>query len=431
MPTVVLTDRTVASARAETGRLELWDLRIPGLCLRVTSRGVKTWIFRYRTPDGRQPRYTIGQVPAFGLKDARVRAAEIDKEVSLGGDPATDRRQARIEVPATPKTFNELADLYFNACESGEWKPKGKRKKDGVIKGEKARLDLHVRPILGERPITSISRPDLKSLLREMVKKGIHAQTNLTQAVVRQIFNYAISEDFVLINPAMGFPRFGEQSPRSRIWSDEELAALWASLDDPAGLFDEEGGVIHISEPLRIAIKLLILLGQRRAEVIGMERAELDLKARTWVVRAQRMKGGRAHLVPLTDEAVALIERAMLLADEERATPSAYVFTTTRREDKAIKPASVTHAMARLRVGLGIEGPTVHDLRRTVSTNLTSERCGVAPFIRSKVLGHIDAGGGAMVSVVHYDANTYVSEKRRALEIWTAVLLAVVNATPG
>lgn len=429
MPTVVLTDRTVASAKAETGRLELWDLRTPGLCLRVTSRGVKTWIFRYRTPDGRQPRYTIGQVPAFGLKDARVRAAEIDKEVSLGGDPATDRRQARIEVPATPKTFNELADLYFAACESGEWKPKGKRKKDGVIKGEKARLDLHVRPILGERPITSITRPDLKSLLRDMVKKGIHAQTNLTQAVVRQIFNYAISEDLVLINPAMGFPRFGEQAPRSRIWSDEELAALWDYLDGPTKLFDDTGKVIHISEPVRIAIKLLILLGQRRAEVIGMERAELDLKARTWLVRAHRMKGGRAHLVPLTDEAVALIERAMLLADEGRQAPSAYVFTTTRKEDKPIKPASVTHAMGRLRVGLGIEGLTVHDIRRTVSTNLTSERCGVAPFIRSKVLGHLDAGGGAMVSVVHYDANTYVSEKRRALEIWAAVLVAIVSST--
>lgn len=429
MPTVVLTDRTVASAKAETGRLELWDLRTPGLCLRVTSRGVKTWIFRYRTPDGRQPRYTIGQVPAFGLKDARVRAAEIDKEVSLGGDPATDRRQARIEVPATPKTFNELADLYFAACESGEWKPKGKRKKDGVIKGEKARLDLHVRPILGERPMTSITRPDLKSLLRDMVKKGIHAQTNLTQAVVRQIFNYAISEDLVLINPAMGFPRFGEQAPRSRIWSDEELAALWDYLDGPTKLFDDTGKVIHISEPVRIAIKLLILLGQRRAEVIGMERAELDLKTRTWLVRAHRMKGGRAHLVPLTDEAVALIERAMLLADEGRQAPSAYVFTTTRKEDKPIKPASVTHAMGRLRVGLGIEGLTVHDLRRTVSTNLTSERCGVAPFIRSKVLGHLDAGGGAMVSVVHYDANTYVSEKRRALEIWAAVLVAIVSST--
>ncbi|RZJ43434.1 MAG: hypothetical protein EON86_05220 [Brevundimonas sp.] len=58
---------------------------------------------------------------------------------------------------------------------------------------------------------------------------------------------------------------------------------------------------------------------------------------------------------------------------------------------------------------------------------MTSERCGVSPFIRSKVLGHIDSGGGAMVSMIHYDVNDYLAEKRRALEIWARVLLRVVD----
>lgn len=132
-------------------------------------------------------------------------------------------------------------------------------------------------------------------------------------------------------------------------------------------------------------------------------------------------------MVPLPPAAVPLIRRAMVLSDFGRDKPSAFVFSTSRKEDGPILPGSVTHAMGRLKEGLGIVGPTVHDLRRTVSTNLTSERCGVSPFIRSKVLGHIDAGGGAMVSAIHYDANTYLVEKRRALEVWSDLLGVITS----
>jgi hypothetical protein len=78
-------------------------------------------------------------------------------------------------------------------------------------------------------------------------------------------------------------------------------------------------------------------------------------------------------------------------------------------------------------VALGIDDGTVHDLRRTGSTLLTSERIGVSPFIRSKVLAHYDAGGGAQVSATRYDANSYVREKRAALEKWQRLLSDVVG----
>jgi integrase len=444
---MILTERNVASAEVTSGdRLELWDVRTPGLCLRVTRSGVKTWIFRYRTPGGRQPRFTIGQAPAFGLKDARGRAAEIEKAVALGGDPATDRREARNEPapapPVEPPTFDEVTTAYFAACASGEWKPKGKRKKPSVIAGEEARYRLHIKPTLGPMVITAIRRRHVKALLRGMIEKGIHAQTNLSQALIRQIFNFAISEmvdeqddEIVQVNPATGFARLGDQEPRGRIWSDDELRTLWSSLDDQSGLLDEKGSAIHLGEPMSIAIKLLTILAQRRSEVIGMRRAELDLAARIWLIPPKRIKGSRAHLVPLPDMAVDLIKRAMVLADFDREEPSQYVFPTPRSKgetrDNPIMPASVSHAMTRLRVGMKIDDVTIHDLRRTASTNMTSERCGVSPFIRSKVLGHLDAGGGAQVSVLHYDANSYVSEKRAALEAWTKVLCGIIAETPA
>jgi integrase len=84
--------------------------------------------------------------------------------------------------------------------------------------------------------------------------------------------------------------------------------------------------------------------------------------------------------------------------------------------------------MAELTAALDIPDATPHDLRRTGSSTLTSERIGASPFIRSKVLGHTsDAGGGSAVSSAHYDVNTYAGEKRRALEAWEALLLEVVG----
>ena len=85
MTRVNLTERLVVAARADPGtRLELWDERVPGLHLRVTDRGVKTWVIRYRNPSGQQPRLSLGEMPAFTLKDARERAAEVLREVAEG-----------------------------------------------------------------------------------------------------------------------------------------------------------------------------------------------------------------------------------------------------------------------------------------------------------------------------------------------------------
>jgi hypothetical protein len=132
--------------------------------------------------------------------------------------------------------------------------------------------------------------------------------------------------------------------------------------------------------------------------------------------------------VPLPDAAIALIHQALKIATVDGAEPPKYVFPTNRLEERAIRPLSLSLALHRAKTAIGLDiDATLHDMRRTVSTNLTSERCGVSPFVRSKVLGHIDAGGGAMVSMIHYDVNDYLAEKRRALEIWARVLLKIVG----
>jgi integrase len=121
--------------------------------------------------------------------------------------------------------------------------------------------------------------------------------------------------------------------------------------------------------------------------------------------------------------------RAALPSDDPRARANDYpIFPSTRDVSKPITPGAVTHAMRPVILALGIPNAGPHDLRRTGSTALTSERLGISQFIRSRVLSHTtDAGGGAAVSTKHYDVNSYASEKRRALETWEGLLLEIVG----
>jgi hypothetical protein len=96
MATLKLTDRQVAAARADRGaRLELWDKQTPGLALRVSDQGRKTWVVRYRTDDGRQPRFTLGTYPTLGLSEARDLAADVIRDAKRGGDPSAEKRRSR------------------------------------------------------------------------------------------------------------------------------------------------------------------------------------------------------------------------------------------------------------------------------------------------------------------------------------------------
>jgi integrase len=455
--TVNLTDKAARAKKADAGqRIELWDSATPGLCLRVSGvkdgddvRQRKVWVYRYRTLDGRMPRLTLGDyTDRQGVRWARDQAAEHRVAVRKGDDPSGDRRRKRTEARLrTVRTFNDLADAYLAACRAGDWMPKGKKQSERTMRDAEGILKRHVRPELGELSIEDLTRARIRQFLRDMRAKGIGAQVNRTQAIIRQAFAWALAEyegRLVAVNPALGNAVVAETG-RRRVLSDAELKSLWAGLTDPGALrINREGakdGRVYLSRQTAIALQLAMLLLQRRGEVAGMAASEVDLDQATWLIAAERMKGRRQHLVPLPSEAVKLIKEAWQLGEaaRERKTqelreaelpvPNDWpVFPSPRDPRKAIKPDSLTHALAAVLAAVGIAGASTHDLRRTGSTALTSERLGINPFIRSLVLSHASGDGGAAVSREHYDANSYIAEKRKALEAWGGLLAMIVDA---
>jgi len=445
-----LTDADVRNAKPKgTERVELWDSQTPGLCLRV-SQSRKTWLVRYRA-GGKQRRHVFGEYPDLDLADARVQGAQILRGVRKdGADPARDRQRKKAEAQAQPiKTLRDMAEAYFEACQNGHWRPRGKSQSARTLKDLRESLDRYVLPEMGDLPLADVTRPVVKRFLRDLSAKGIAAQANKAISAIRRIYNWAIVEhegQVVAVNVATALPREPE-APRTRVLTDDELKLLWAALRDPANIRaepapgEEQGARVYLSRQMAILLQLAVLLLQRRTELAGMTASELnlDLDSPVWLIPAARMKARKAHLVPLPPRAAELLREALKLAkaaqkplaEGEKAPADFPVFPSTRDPLRSILPGSVTHAMKPVTDALGIAEVSPHDIRRTGSTALTSERLGVSPFIRSQVLSHTtDTGGGAAVSGRHYDANTYVTEKRAALQAWEDLVLEIVGERP-
>jgi integrase len=427
---LTLTDTRVRSLKAPEGRrLEVFDPREPGLLLRVSPGGRRTWYFRYRSPKGRQPRLKLGTYPATGIKDAQELARAARATLERGIDPAEKERKRREEVKAIKvRTFDDLMRAYFDACEKGTYMPRGKKKKAATLTAERALYDRHVKKELGRRAFDEVGRKEIKSLTRGMLERGITTQANHAFALVRQALSYAVDEEELLENNvAKSMKAPVKKRVRERTLSDNELKAVWTALETPSEVDGANGRRLAVSKGVSLALRLAAILLQRRAEIATMAVSDVDLDQATWIVPSDRAKNGRAHVVPLPPMALKLIKDALAA----RPNPdSPFVFPSPRsRGQKSVHPDALTRAMAHLSKALDIPLTGPHDLRRTGTTVMSSERLReVSPFVVSQVLNHItDAGGGSATTRRHYNVHDYASEKRAALVAWERLLMEIVG----
>jgi integrase len=200
------------------------------------------------------------------------------------------------------------------------------------------------------------------------------------------------------INPFAALPAIGERPKRDRVLSDDELVAIWqaASATLP---------------PFGNIVRLLILTGQRVAEVSGMGWAELSPDLSTWTIAASRAKNGVPHLVPLSRLAQEIL----------RGLPRAGEIIMPGRAEGAFNGFS--KAKARLDTTSGVADWTLHDLRRTMATGL--QRLGVRLEVTEAVLNHISGSRAGIVGI--YQRHDWAAEKRAALDAWAAHVRAAIE----
>jgi integrase len=323
---VLATDREVRNAKPRGKRAEYRIKGAPGLVLRVTSNGTKTWVFRYVSPSsGRQTKLSLGSYPALGLSAAKDRAQRLAIEVRDGHDPAAQRRADKAAG-----TFAELAADYMR-----DRKLRNDRSGRGSdwTKEVQRLLDRDILPVIGQHKAKAITRRQVADVVEIVAERGSFAIADKVLGVVRAIYRWAVETGHLDIDPTFGLKKRHAGQPRKRVLSDQELRTLWRSI--------ESSDMTLMTKDI---LRLEVLLGLRVKEIAGAAKNEIDLVNQVWILPGgRRTKSGREHRVPLPPVASSILEGAI-----KRAGDSYWVFPSDTGSG-SIKQKSVMRALLRLR----------------------------------------------------------------------------------
>jgi integrase len=397
-----LTDRGIAALKAKAKRHEVWEGGRTGLGVRVSTVGRKSWVYMYRF-NGTPRRMTLGTYPAVSLADARVKHAKAKADLEKGIDPG-DEKLKRKTAERNAETVADLVEEYLE-----KW---ARPRKRSAAEDER-QLRKDVLPVWGDRKAKDITRRDVITLLDGIAERGSPIMANRTLAVIRKMFNFAISRDILDTTPVAMVRAPAKENQRDRVLSADEIRTLWTGL-----------GTAPVSEGVKLVLKLQLATAQRKGEIVGAALDEFDFEENVWTIPAERSKNGQAHRVPLSPLAFELIQKAKEHADESPSLfPSIWLFPSPTA-DGPILTRSVNRAVYKTLPALGLENITPHDLRRTAASNMTA--LGISRLVVSKILNHVETGVTAV-----YDRHGYDAEKRHALETWSARLEEIISGKPA
>jgi integrase len=351
----------------------------------MTSNGAMSWVAMYRHK-GRLRRLTLGTYPALPLADARRQAMAALRSAAMGHDPAGEKQRDR-----KAETFGQIAENYielYAKANKRSWKE------------DRRALDRDLLPRFKHRKAASITRRELRTLLREIVNRGAPVLANRTLEIMRRIYNWALEEETEGLdaNPFAGMQPIGEETRRDRVLNDEEISKVW-------------NAVAREKPSVTARYRLALLLGQRPGEHRRMRWQDLDLETAWWTLPGEFTKNQRTHRIPLTQPALAILREIKSgSANRTWVFPSATVGGPVRSNTKQTE---------RIRKAAGVHF-TPHDLRRTVGTNITG--LGFSRFVMHRILNHTESGVGIV-----YDLYEYDREKRQALEAWAARVQEIVT----
>lgn len=392
MPRLALTAAAVDRIKPpRTGQVEHFDKGYPGLALRVSYGGGKSFVFFYRI-GGKLRRMTLGTYPAISLAEAREAWRAARAEAKAGRDPSTskDRKGPAID-------FRTVAE---------EWVRRDQSKNRTLGEVERV-LKRDLLPAWGHRRVDDIGRRDVLDLVDAIVDRGSHVMARRVQGYVHRFFRWAIGRGIVQINPAADLPKPGSLVKRDRALNDRELILAWraaAATDWPFG-------------PI---VQLLILTGARREEIGGLQWAEVGETELS--LAGDRTKNREAHLIPLSTEARAVLDRVPMIAGSQ------FLFGDKRSSGKWDHAKKGLDASMAQLAGEDLPHWRLHDLRRTVATGL--QKLGVNLQTIEAVLCHTSGSRSGIVGV--YQRHSFDAEKAAALQVWGAHVTALVEGRkPG
>lgn len=371
------------------GQADHFDRGYPGLALRVSYGGTKTWVFFYRL-HGKQRRLTLGRYPAVQLGQARDAWRIAHLAVKKGEDPTYNR-------PTTADLFAAVAD---------EWLDRHQGKNCSVAEVRRV-IEREVLPVWGDRPIANISRRDIIELIDKVVDRGATTMARRLHAHLHTLFRWAKGRGILTTNPMTDLPKPGQAVKRDRVLTNDELSAIWKAVKET-------------SQPFGPIVQLLALTAARRAEIGSLVWSEVH--GAEIRIPGERSKNTEPRIIPLTPAAAKLIQDMPRIGAEENS----FVFTTTGKTPVSgwSKAKKELDAAAAKFYGRPLAPWVLHDLRRTAATGM--ERIGVRQQVVERILGHTSGSRAGIVGV--YQRYHYEPEKRAALTLWGREIERIASA---
>ncbi|TDX88474.1 phage integrase family protein [Neorhizobium sp. R1-B] len=434
-----LTDRRLKAlkpAPKDVGRYEIGDAIVPGLLVRVTSAGKKSFVLYTRFGGSKKPtRRLIGEYGAITLEDARRIARDWLDMLGKGVDPKIHIAETKAkEIERQDNTFRSAVEDYLSIVVIGS-DPDNPILRQGNevarclnLEFVEDRIDPRPgkakRPGLGDRPISGITKADIMRVIDDAMARGAKTMAHNLLAYVRAFFNWAVDSErygleFSPCDRINAKKVIGKKVKRKRVLDEDELAAFWEAT-------------AVMGYPYGPAYRLLLITCLRLNEVAEVPETELRLEKRMWSIPALRMKKDNDHHVPLSDLAYDIFKAL----PEHKDGP--FLFTTT----KGVKPIN---GFSKAKVILDREMLTVlkrkageagrdpeqvtlrpfvnHDLRRTARTWLSGLK--VPKVVAELIMAHTQKDLDAV-----YDQWAFIDERKDALQRWANKVRSVVEPPP-
>lgn len=387
-------DKMIVPAGARDA--QAFDDELPGFGIRKFDSGKASYFVKFNV-GAQQRRKTLGKVVRGNLKAMRLEASTVLAKARLGTDVVAQAKAASAKSTAT---LGDLVPKYLSARE-GELRASSHTEVTRYL--TRAWQPLHAHAI------DTITRQNVVGVVDDLARDSGKVAADRARIALSGIFSWAIDRGYLDNNPTVNVRARAQNKPRDRVLTESELVEVWNACHD-----DDHGRIV----------RLLILTGQRRAEMGDLGWSEINQGKRQIELPERRTKNGRAHVVPLSDQALAILEGIAAMDGRDLVFGiSAGGFSGW---SKAKSELTERIAEARSKAGVKKVMPrwTVHDLRRSFVTHI-SEHAFAPPHVVEAIVNHISGAKAGVADV--YNRAAYLTEKRQALELWGAHVAALMD----
>jgi len=385
-----LTENKIKSLQYDGQKRRVTDGR--SLFLFVTASG-KYFDFYYRIL-GRQKSLRLGAWPKISLKEARLLSEEARAMVAQGKDPSVERKLTKIaQETRNVEIFRALAEHWLEKMKP-QWSERH-------YEDQKAKLELNVMPILGNIPVTSINAQIIMMIIEKIEARRALETAKRTLTIITSILSLGVALGQLSHNPALPLKQL-RLVKANQVKHHKTLE--WDEL--PKFLLDLEKNAHKLTDTTISAILLALHTACRPGEIIKAEWKEIDFEKKSWTIQAHRMKAKIEHIVPLSNQVMALLK------EQKQISTNAFVFGSVRASSGHI--SNMTMSVAVTRMGYKT---TIHGFRSFFLQHAQEKLH--APFeVADRCLAHKPPGKVRQA----YDRGTYMEDRIKLMQEWSDLI---------